>query len=209
MTHKIMNSDQVKLDLLDAILEPEDNTYPYNPADELSEDYFFRIEQQFLIEDAFGEDELQSRSQAFYTHLDNLWSSAPVSSPYNHTTQESTIIQLQESLQSTFSTRIPTDWLKAIASRATAIFGSTQTIGEQLALCVQTVMPAWGTEDLLVLARPFAYAMRGGESTNGAPLVDNLCTQDWTALSEIEQARISLAIAYYALNQLDSFQSEQ
>jgi hypothetical protein len=209
MTHKIMNSDQVKLDLLNAILEPEDSTYPYNPADELSEDYFSRIEQQFLIEDAFGEDELQSRSQAFYTHLDNLWSSVPVSPHYNHTTQENTIIQLQESLQSSFSTRIPTDWLKAIAARATAIFGSTQTIGEQLALCVQTVMPAWGTEDLLVLARPFAYAMRSSESPNQASLVDNLGTQDWTALSEIEQARISLAIAYYALNQLDSFQSGQ
>ncbi|MBW4667629.1 MAG: hypothetical protein KME60_09380 [Cyanomargarita calcarea GSE-NOS-MK-12-04C] len=209
MTHKIKNSDQVKLDLLNAILEPEDNTYPYNPADELSEDYFFRIEQQFRLEDSFAEDELQSQSQAFYTHLDNLWSSMPASSHYNHTTQENTIIQLQETLQSSFSTRIPAEWLKAIASRATAIFGSTQTIGEQLALCVQTVMPAWGTEDLLVLARPFAYAMRSNESPNGASFVDNFGTQDWTALSEIEQARISLAIAYYALNQLDSFQAEE
>jgi hypothetical protein len=208
MTHEIKNSDQVKLDLLNAILEPEDNNYPWNPADELSEDYFLKLEQQFAIEDTFGEDELQSRSQAFYTHLDNLWSRMPVSH-YNHTTKENTIIQLQENLQSSFSTGVPAEWLKAIASRAAAIFGSTQTIGEQLALCVQTVMPAWGTEDLLVLARPFAYAMRGSESANGVSFVDNFATQDWTALSEIEQARISLAIAYHALNQLDSFQAEQ
>jgi hypothetical protein len=209
MTHKIKNSDQVKLDLLRVILEPEDNTYPWNPADEQSEDYFFRIEQQFKIEDSFGEDELESQSQAFYTHLDNLWSGMPVPSHYNDTTKENTIIKLQETLQSSFSNRVPTEWLKAIASRAAAIFGSTQTIGEQLALCVQTVMPAWGTEDLLVLARPFAYAMRSSESPNGTSFVDNFGAQDWTALSEIEQARISLAIAYYALNQLDSFQAKQ
>ena len=205
MTHKMKNSDQVKLDLLNTILEPEDNNYPWNPADEVSEDYFFQLEQQFLIEDTFGEDELQSRSQAFYTHLDNLWSSMPVPSHYNDTTQENTIIKLQETLQSSFSTRVPQEWLKAIASRAAAIFGSTQTIGEQLALCVQTVMPTWGTEDLLVLARPFAYAMRGNESPNGSSFVNILGTQDWTSLSEIEQARVSLAIAYYALNQLDTF----
>ena len=53
-----------------------------------------------------------------------------------------------------------------------------------------------------LLARPFAYAMRGNQMADVEFVLGELQFEEWTALSEIEQARMSLAIARYALSQL-------
>ncbi|MFM6201130.1 MAG: hypothetical protein ACKPE1_18665, partial [Dolichospermum sp.] len=57
-------------------------------------------------------------------------------------------------------------------------------------------------DDLLVLARPFAYSMRSSEPDKLTSLIRDLENRDWCSLSEIEQAKISLAIANYALEYL-------
>ncbi|WP_373527979.1 hypothetical protein [Nostoc sp.] len=208
MAKKINDSDtfcslpsQLDLEFLEALLEPDDATYPWNPVDNESEAYFHELEQQFIMPDLL-ESELTTRSQDFYSHLDTLWSS------YDHNPQQAVVLNLQETLRTTFSACVPQALLNAIATKAAEMFSSRQSMGEQLVECVQTVLPTWGTEDLLVLARPFAYAMRSSESQNAASALTNLKNSEWTALSEVEQAKVTLAIAYYAFTQLNNSQPE-
>ncbi|MFN6518939.1 MAG: hypothetical protein RMY29_031220 [Nostoc sp. CreGUA01] len=213
MTNKINGSEtfsslqsQVDLELLEALLEPDDASYPWNPADEESEAYFQELEQQFEIQDLIDED-LTKRSQDFYNHLDTLWSGISFDESHDNS-QQSLVLSLQETLRTTFCTSVPQALLNAIATKAAEIFSRHQLRGEQLVECVQTVLPTWGEEDLLVLARPFAYAMRSNESHNAASTITSLNNREWTTLSEIEQAKVSLAIAYYALTQLNKYQSQ-
>jgi hypothetical protein len=124
---------------------------------------------------------------------------------YKCNTIASALSNLQENLQKAFAAKIPQNWLNAIAAKATAIVASQQTLGEQLIECVQAVLPTWEADDLSILARPYAYAMRS-EAQNINCVVENV--EDWTALSEIEQAKMSMAIAYYALQQLNQVESE-
>ncbi|WP_392533379.1 hypothetical protein [Nostoc sp. C117] len=214
MTKKINGSDtfsslqsQVDLELLEALLQPDDATYPWNPADEESEAYFQELEEQFGIQDLL-EEELTKRSPDFFNHLDTLWSAISPSETDNHNPQQSLVLNLQEALRGAFYTCIPQTLLNTIATKAAEIFSPHQLRGEQLVECVQAVLPSWETEDLLVLARPFAYAMRSSESHNPASTITKLNNREWTNLSEIEQAKISLAIAYYALTQIDRYKSE-
>ncbi len=146
--------------------------------------------------------ELTSRSQEFYHHLDSLWARTTIQD--NHTTKFLTADHLQEILHSTFAAAVPPIWLETIAKKAANIFSSSQSTGEKLVECVQDVLPNWGIEDLLVLARPFAYAMRSSKQQNVLSLINNLNHQEWDNLSETEQAKYSLAIAYYALTQLNT-----
>ena len=198
---------QIDLELLEALLEPDDATYPWNPADEESEAYFHELEQQFGMQDLL-EEELTTRSQDFYSHLDTLWSGIASTPDYHSNLQQVVVLNLQETLRTTFAACIPQGLLNTIATKAAEIFAAQQSMGEQLVECVQTVLPTWGTEDLLVLARPFAYAMRSSESQNASSAISNLNNSEWTALSEVEKAKVSLAIAYYAFTQLNKSQSE-
>ncbi|MCC5627087.1 hypothetical protein LC613_02410 [Nostoc sphaeroides CHAB 2801] len=214
MANKINGSDtssslpsQIDLELLEALLEPDDATYPWNPGDEESIAYFDELEQQFGMQDLLDE-ELTTRSQDFYSHLDTLWSGISVESDYNHNPHQTVVLNLQERLSSTFAACVPQALLNTIATKATEILAAQQSIGEQLVECVQTVLPNWGTEDLLVLARPFAYAMRSSESENAASALSNLQNSSWTALSEVEKAKVSLAIASYAFNELNKSEYE-
>jgi hypothetical protein len=186
-------------DFLAALLEAEDETYPWNPADEASEAYFQELEQQFILDDSL-ETEIAARSQTFYTNLDHLWAElAP---------HQSLLANIQETLTTTFASGVPQSWLNAIAQKATEIFTTQASIGEKLVECVQAVLPTWEVEDILVLARPYAYAMRSNETKNVTSVIQNLENCDWEALSEIEQAKVSLAISLCALQQLKNSQSE-
>jgi hypothetical protein len=208
---------QMELEFLEALLQPEDGTYPWNPADEYSEEYFIQLEQQFLLADAL-EDDLTTRSQAFYNEIETLWVSN--SKHYNCNTNYNLVARLQESLQTSLAARVPQDWLKVIATKAADVFtakhtkaadvfADTQLTAKWLVECVQALLPGLGEDVWLVLARPYAYAMRGSEPQNGEETVLNqVSEQEWANLSEIEQARASLAIAYYALRKLDSFEGE-
>lgn len=202
-------TSQFDLELLEALLEPEDATYPWNPADEESEIYFQELEEQFAQD--LTDEELTTHSQAFYGKLDTLWSKISDCSHYKCNTSNVSLANLQKTLHSAFAASVPQSWLNAIAQKASEMLNTTRSIDERIIECVQTVLPSWQTEDLLVLARPLplAYGMRSSESKNPASaIISDIDNQEWTALSEIEQAKISLAIAHYAFTQLNNFQSE-
>ncbi|KAB8334502.1 hypothetical protein SD80_009000 [Scytonema tolypothrichoides VB-61278] len=198
---------QVNFELLEALLEPEDATYPWNPADEESENYFAQLEQQFQLEDVLDE-ELAERSQAFYNSLDTLWYNNLNSQHYKCNTKSTVLANLQKNLQAGFAASVPQDWITEIAQKAAEIFHSGQSKGEQLVSCVKSVLPNWETDDLLVMARPFAYAMRSGEQKNVKSVVDNVGNREWTNLSEIEKAKVSLAVACHALDELKNIEEE-
>jgi hypothetical protein len=211
LTHNFDNfqpfCSPAQLELLETLLESEDTTYPWNPAKPESDDYFGTAEHQCQIQDLLDE-ELAVRSQSFYSQLDTLWSNVSAKQQYNCNTAVNLVIQLKENLTKQIAARVPNELIARIAEKASEIFNPTQSIGEQLVSCAQAVLPSWGSDDLAVLARPFAYAMRNSEAQNLETVLDKVGEHDWQTLSEIEQARISVAIAYYALRQITSFQKE-
>jgi hypothetical protein len=211
MINKINASEtfqsQVELELLEALLEADDATYPWNPADDESEAYFHELEQQFVMQDLLDE-ELTTRSHFFYEQLDTIWSKVSSDSDYKFNTNRSILENLQQSLHTAFAAGVPQGWLNAIAQEAAEIFSAQQSIGDQLVQCVHAVLPTWAGDDLLVLARPFAYAMRSSEPENATSIINKVGNREWATLSEIEQARVSVAIAYYALKQLNDYESK-
>jgi len=202
---------QSELDLLAALLEPEDNNYPWNPCDEDAQAYFNQVEEQFVMQDLLDE-QLDTRCQGFHNQLDALWSKVDTSTQYNCNTNLAVAVKLQKSLQKQFCNSMPGDWINLIAQKAAEIFNAKESMTEQLIECVQAVLPSLEADDIMVLARPLAYATRSGESKRVESTLANFNqddNQEWAALSEIERAKAGLAVAYHALNQLDSFQTEE
>jgi len=168
------NADTVEVEV--AEIPDSRISYPWNPADPKSESFFNTLEQKFSL-DAISDTEMSDRADAFFSHLDSLFS-APA---------------LEASLAQKFAT-VPQSVLNAIARQAEKLANSSATLADQLVQCVQEALPQWAEEDLQVLARPLAYSMRGEEQT--------VKSTNWARLSETEQARLTLAIARYALNEV-------
>ncbi|MBW4690838.1 MAG: hypothetical protein KME27_03635 [Lyngbya sp. HA4199-MV5] len=158
--------------------------YVWNPAVPESEAFFTALEQDSSL-DGWDADAINIRSNAFFAQVNQLWSAT----------------SLQETLIQRFATRVPQQFLTAIATRAQNVLSSSASLADQLVQCVQDVLPNLADDDLYVLARPLAYAMRG----NDAPIestLERVRSVEWDALSEVEQARLSLAIARYAIAEL-------
>ena len=188
---------QTELELLEALLATDDTTYPWNPTDLESEEYFNEYSQQFGLED-WSESEITARSDIFFSKLEQIWSQT--------VGLESTdIYNLQAKLEQ-LAASIPQDWLQAIAHKAYHVLADQKSITDKLVQCVKDLLPNWAEDDLQILARPFAYTMRGVDTIPNTPEIESALSstnrQEWAGLSEIEQARASLAIARYALAQL-------
>lgn len=162
--------------------------YPWNPADPEAESFFTDLEQGFSLND-WQADEVSARASVFFARIDQLWSAA----------------SLQESLVERFANRIPRELLGAIATQAQQVLATSQSLADQLVQCVQNILPDVAEEDLYVLARPLAYAMRNGESHRAVDsTLEKIRTVAWEELSEVEQARLSLAVARCALLEIES-----
>ena len=179
-------------ELLEALLQPDEDFYPWNPAEPEAEAYFAELERGFLLSDWQEEEEMKSASQALFNQLHKCW--AP--------TVSSVTDSLKRSLSERFGALMPQSWLEAIANKAQQIVQSNLSLADQLVLCVEPLLPNWAEEDLLVFARPWAYAMRStSESAIEETSVANQLV-DWTQLSQIEQVRLTLEAAHSALVQL-------
>lgn len=189
---------QAQIDLLEALLEPEDQTYPWNPADPESEAYFAEREQDFLIE------EETVTPQTFFTELEQIWSTTTPAADKSTVAAGNSI---QTTLPLRFAACVPEGWIETIAHQAHCVFSTHTSIADQLVQCVQELLPNWAREDLLVLARPFAHNMRGTETEALEGVLGNVCTRDWQALSELEQARAGLVIARYVVSQMQHSRS--
>ena len=173
---------QAEMELLATIVQT-DVAYPWNPAQLESESYLMALEQEFALSDSFSDTDITLKSQILFSQLEQVWLTTT----------------LQKSLREKFSL-VPQDFLARIAKSVQNATVKYQSLADQMVECVLDILPQWDEEDLQVLARPLAYAMREADS-EGLELVMT-SKRPWTELSEIEQARVGLAVARYAISQL-------
>ncbi|TVR15758.1 MAG: hypothetical protein EA395_01010 [Phormidium sp. GEM2.Bin31] len=163
---------QAELDLLETVLSGENATYPWNPGECGAFDETVALGEPLKVDDL----NLGDRSPVFFEQLDRCM-------VYAHLCER-------------FGVRVPTSVLKRLCDLAKQTCPE-QSLLERLVGCVGELLPQWATEDLQVLARPLAYAMRG--QSQMPPLDD----RPWDDLSNLEQARLSLVMAQVALQQLN------
>lgn len=190
----------VDWELLTAILEPEDETYPWNPANDQSDAYFQKLAAP-LHSDLELMEGLDQQGEGFYHSLDQIWTQV-----YNSKADrdERPSKSVRTTLNDIFGTFVPSHWLDQIMETAKKTFHDMEhSTSEKIVGCVQSLLPDWDMEDLLVLARPIAYSMRSGQQEKSDvsihKLIHNLPSRNWTELSEVERAKICLVVADYAL----------
>ncbi|MBD1912479.1 MULTISPECIES: hypothetical protein [unclassified Leptolyngbya] len=180
-----------ELELIELLLDQTSPTYPWNPADPDVWSYCEALEQE--IADTWSTEEFQPYVSSLSDQFDQLWETASPAVDLG-------VIFPTEIFQR-FSAQVPSNLLEGIVRRARQVLADNLALADQLVLCVQDLLPTWADDDLYVLARPFAVAMRSGDSTILEGTLQSVRCEAWEALSEIEQARLSLAIARYVLNQ--------
>lgn len=185
---------EVAGELLHVLLLSDRASYPWNPLEPESEPYLAELEQTFTL-DSWSAPEIAARSQSLFSQLDQLWSDK-VPARVSQT--------LQAALSHRFAQRVPQDWLDAIANRASELLSTNLPLMDRLVQCVHQMLPAWAEDDLQVMARPLAYAMRGAEAEAIEFTLGAVRPVDWQELSDMERARLSLAIARYALAELET-----
>ncbi len=202
-----LNSEQAKKDLLNLLLPPdqvnlkfdtdgdedsEDFTgdwkvdaidvtkakipYPLSPAD--ADHWFSDVSTNVLLDD-LTDAEMTDRSGRFFSAMEHLWAD-----------------DLATVLMRKFVT-VPQAIIAAIAIQAEKMSAASGELGDKLIACVQETLPMWAEDDLRVFARPLAYAMRGEVASEPS-------SKDWAGLSEIEQAKLTLAIAKYAMDHVQA-----
>lgn len=159
-------------------------SYPWNPSDPSAESFFLELEQEFSL-NTWEDHDIAQRSQSFFSHLDALWLAT----------------DLETTLAQKFAW-VPQALLAAIAQQAQKVVETSNSLADQLIQCVRDVLPSWAEDDLQVLARPLAYAMRSDAADVVDATINSVDAIAWSDLSETEQARMSLAIARYAIDQL-------
>ncbi|MEG4232388.1 hypothetical protein QUA40_09770 [Microcoleus sp. Pol11C3] len=174
---------QAQMELLATIVQT-DVAYPWNPAQLESESYLAALEQEFALSDSLSDSDIALKSQVLFSQLEQVWLTTA----------------LQKSLREKFA-RVPQDFLASIAQSVQNATVKYQSLADQMVECVLDILPQWAEEDLQVLARPLAYAMRDVDSEGGELVMAT--KRPWAQLSEIEQARVSLAVARYAISQLE------
>ncbi len=170
-------------------------SYPWNPAE--VECYFETLEQE-TARVGWTNEEFVEQGQILSNYLDQAWAEfnvAPVA-------QKSVVQSVSEHILQQFSVPVPQHILDSIVQRAQQVISTNLSVADQMVQCVQNCLPNWGEEDLQVLARPFAYAMRGADTEMLEAALRSVRCAAWTELSGVEQARLSLAIARYAIAQM-------
>jgi hypothetical protein len=179
---------QAEAELMDCLLASSTANYPWNPADPEAESYYTQTDANFSLDD-WSDEEIGQKSQSFFASIHSCWADAPSSEP---------AVSPLASLTAKFGTRVPQQWLSQIAAKVSTLAASNLEPVEQLVQSVQDLLSNWATDDLLVMARPYAYAMRCN------PGVDNpeniVRSLDWTELSEVERAKFTILIAQYAID---------
>lgn len=179
-------------ELLSLLLESGDQIYPWDTTTPAAEAYFNEAEQ--LMSDNWLDREIIAEAPNFLSQIDRLWLAKVPAQDLQQ--------RLQAKLYAQFAAQVPQQWLAAISRRAREVVNTQTSLGAQLVQCIQELVPKCLEEDLLVLARPYANAMRG--NSNSATVLPDVTPEQWANLSEIQQAKLSLAIARYALEQIQA-----
>jgi hypothetical protein len=189
----LSKQQRIELELMHAVLD-EDAPYPWNPADSTSRALLDQQVADFAPGDLSSED-FVSQWGTVSQLAAQLWSDQPAT--------------LVAALVQEFGSRMPTQLLTQLAERAQAVSQSGLSLIDQLVESAQTALEGWEADDLQVMARPLALSMRGGQEEMLDVVLQSVRQTDWQNLSELEQARLSLAIARYALGELSQAEGEE
>ena len=92
-----------------------------------------------------------------------------------------------------------------IAEKAQQMARSSEPMVRQMIGCVQDGLNSVAEADLQVMARPMAFAMRGSSADEFVEAtIKSVRQAEWEDLSPIEQSKLSLAAARYAIAQADT-----
>lgn len=177
----LSTENNAQQEMLQAILSPQ-QPYPWAPAE--ATDYFHQATAAG-DELALSDEEARSGWQALSAQLDTLWGSPSI----------------QEALAQRFARRLSQDVIEQITAKATQVVITGRPLAEQLIACVRDTLTGWDETDLQVMARPLAHAMRGQEEILDAT-INSVRDIEWADLSPMEQARISLAAARWAVDNI-------
>jgi hypothetical protein len=184
-------SSEVQAQLVDLLLATDPasaGVYPWHPAESATADYYAETDRHFSL-DSWSDAELTHSSQAFFAKIQSCWDNSP---------RPELELSPLAALMAKFGTRVPQQWLAQIATNVSRLVPEQLEPIEHLVQSVQDLLPNWAAEDLLVIARPYAYAMRGD---TGVEQIDNLVRPlDWDQLSELERAKLTMAIAQVAIS---------
>jgi hypothetical protein len=172
---------QYSQELLEAMFQDEP-IYPWNPSEPETEVYFVQLEQNMSFNPWSDDTEVEVQAVEFLNYLHQCWENPQVS----------------RGSKALFA------WLESISQQAQQLLNANLAPMDQLIKCVQPLLLGWAEEDLQVFARPFAYAMRGNSDNIIKSTLHAAENRSWETLSDIEQARLSLAIAHYAIHQFQS-----
>ena len=173
-------------EMLQSILSTQE-PYPWAPSD-ASE--FFTETTAIGDELALSDEEAQLGWQALSAQLDTLWSGDSA---------------LHMAIAQRFARRLSQDAIAQITAKAADVVSTGRPLAEQLIACVRDTLTGWDEVDLQVMARPLAHAMRGQEEILDTT-IDSVRDLDWESLSPMEQARISLAAARWAIDYVNEEQ---
>jgi hypothetical protein len=184
MSKSFPQSFSPETELTISLLSPEQN-YPWNPADPETESYYLHQEELFNLND-WSEDDLQQSTASFFAQLHSYWPSES--------------FNLVNQLRQKFAARVPAVLLEKVAAAVVEIAHNQTQAANQLVSCVQELLPTWEEADLLLLTRPYRYAMRCDPDTDN---INNLARSiDWLELSEVEQAKLTILVTQYAMDQM-------
>ncbi len=182
------DSEEVQAQLIDCLLASSTAAYPWNPAEPDTADYYLETDRHFSL-DNWSETEITQRSRSFFAQIQSCWANSPT--PVLELSPLAALIEK-------FGARVPQQWLAQIAENVSCLATNQLEPIDRLVQSVQDLLPNWAAEDLLVIARPYAYAMRGDTGVND---IDNIVRPlAWTELSELERAKLTIAIAQSAIN---------
>lgn len=187
-------------DLLTSILHAEP-AYPWQPLAPEAEGYLTHLETEF---DALADDDLnlnsaiaagwQTLAIQIATQINDAQTMAQPRSDLRWAVVSSVLEQLHQ-----FQERLPAERLQRLAAAATTLARSGQPLIDQLVQCAGDSLPNWNIDDLAVLARPLAYSLRDGRGEILELNLRAIPATDWNSLSDLEQAKLTLAIASVAL----------
>jgi hypothetical protein len=185
----VSSSNPTELELLQALLLDE-ATYPWQPHAPESSAYFSALEST-VSEEELSSADVQRHWQALAGQAADLWGEAAGAPLLNRLSQR-------------FGQRVPQALLSQLAQQVQVVAQRGGSLLDQLVLAVDEVLDQWESDDLRVMARPLAVAMRDGHGDILEVTLRSTGNREWAQLSDLEKARLGLAIARYAFDQLDA-----
>ena len=179
---------QAEAELIDCLLTAQTIEYPWeHTAPEVAE-YYAETDSYFSL-DEWSDQEIAETSQSFFAQIQSCWADSPA---------PESVLDPLVTLTDKFGDRVPQAWLAAIATQVSALTTQKLEPIDRLIESVRGLLSNWAADDLLVMARPYAYAMRCDPGVNEPTrIVRDL---EWDKLSEVEQAKLTMLIAQYAID---------